>query len=248
MRWGQHFLVDTDVAERQVAYADLSSDDVVLEIGPGNGVLTTRMASQVKKVIAIEIDAHLAHALPVIPNVEVINADVLQVDLQPLSFTKVVANIPYEISSPLTFTLLKQNFEVGVVMYQKEFAQRLVAQPGTQAYARLSVMAQYYADWEVLETVPATAFRPPPKVASCLVRIQPRDPVFHVDDERTFERVVRILFSHRRKTIKNALRAEHALPEEIAAYLPYGDRRIGKLAPAQIGEISDLLARWEGAA
>lgn len=245
MRWGQHFLVDTEIARRQVAYADLSSNDVVLEIGPGHGVLTKHIAPRVRRIVTIEIDARFVRTLANMTNVETITADVLNVDLKSIPFTKVISNLPYQISSPLTFLLLQQDFELGVLMYQQEFARRLVARSGTPEYSRLSVMAQYHADWELLETVPPRAFRPPPEVHSCIVRVTPRDPPFQVADEQMFAQVVRQLFSHRRKTIKNALRSENALPATLTTAIPYADRRVGKLAPHQIGEISDVLTKRE---
>ncbi|MDD3494057.1 MAG: 16S rRNA (adenine(1518)-N(6)/adenine(1519)-N(6))-dimethyltransferase RsmA [Candidatus Thermoplasmatota archaeon] len=244
MRRGQHFLVDGRVAQRQIDYACLSPGDVVLEIGPGEGALTRRMAGRVSRVIAIEIDGRLAEGLRGLPGVEVIHADALAVDFGSLSFNKVVSNLPYQISSPVTFKLLAQDFELAVLMYQREFARRLVAEPGSRDYSRLSVMAQYRARWEILEIVPPSAFRPHPEVHSCVVRAVPRPPPFAVWNPEVFEDVVRILFSHRRKTIKNALRAERYVPPEVAADLPYARQRVGKLTPEQIGELSNALAQW----
>lgn len=237
-------MVDARVAQRHISYARLSPEDVVLEVGPGEGALTRRMAGRVHTVIAIEIDARLAEGLRGLPGVEVIHADALTVDFDDLPFTKVVSNLPYQISSPLTFKLLEQSFELGILMYQREFARRLVAQPGSRDYSRLSVMAQYRAHWDILETVPPSAFRPRPEVYSCMVRLIPRPPPFPVRDPAVFAEVVRILFSHRRKTIKNALRAEDYVPPEVAADLPYAQRRVGKLTPEQMGEISNVVASW----
>jgi len=245
MHWGQHFLVDAEIVQRQISYANLSSTDVVLEIGPGHGVLTKHIAPQVRKVITIEIDARFVRTFDNMTNVKTITADVLNVDLGAIPFNKVISNLPYQISSPVTFLLLQQNFEMGVLMYQQEFARRLVAHPDTSEYSRLSVMAQYHADWEILETVSPKAFSPSPEVHSCIVRAKPRDPLFHVADEQMFAQVVRQLFSHRRKTIKNALRSENALPATLTTAIPYGDYRVGKLYPYQIGEISDVLAKEE---
>ncbi|MGC9307430.1 MAG: 16S rRNA (adenine(1518)-N(6)/adenine(1519)-N(6))-dimethyltransferase RsmA [Thermoplasmatota archaeon] len=246
MRRGQHFLVDDRVAERQVAYAALSRDDVVLEIGAGNGALTRHLAEVAGRVIAIEIDAELAVGLENMENVELVRRDALEVDFSALHFNKVVANLPYQISSPVTFKLLEHSFDLGVLMYQKEFAERLVAAPGSDAYARLSVMAQYAADWELLETVSPGAFYPRPKIRSAIVRMTPRPPLFSVVDEAVFAEVVRALFSHRRKKIRNGLLAAGLIGREQLEAVPYVDRRAEDLLPAQIGAISDAVAVLQG--
>ncbi len=246
MRRGQHFLVDDRVAERQVGYAQLSRDDVVLEIGAGKGALTRHLARAAGRVIAIEIDVDLAAGLEHMDNVEVLRCDALAVDFDALQFTKVVANLPYQISSPVTFKLLEQDFELGVLMYQKEFAERLVAVPGSDSYARLSVMAQYAADWELLETVSPGAFYPRPRVRSAIVRMTPREPLFSVVDEAIFADVVRALFSHRRKKIRNGLLAAGLVSRDQLGEVPYVHRRAEDLLPAQIGAISDAVAVFGG--
>jgi len=171
MRIGQNFLVNDKIAERQIEYASLSSKDTVLEIGAGYGVLTKRIARKAGRVIAVEVDRSLAGSLEGIPNTEIICNDILDVDFGALEFNKVISNLPYQISSPVTFKLLKSNFELGILMYQKEFADRLVAKPGDGGYSRLSVMASYTADWDVLEIIPPSAFRPRPRVNSAIVRV-----------------------------------------------------------------------------
>lgn len=246
MRRGQHFLVDDRVAERQVAYAALSRDDVVLEIGAGNGALTRHLAEVAGRVIAIEIDAELAVGLENMENVELVRRDALKVDFSALRFNKVVANLPYQISSPVTFKLLEHSFDLGILMYQKEFAERLVAVPGSDAYARLSVMAQYAADWELLETVSPGAFYPRPKVRSAIVRMTPRPPLFSVVDEDVFAEVVRALFSHRRKKIRNGLLAAGVIDRKQLESVPYVGQRAENLLPAQIGAISDAVAVLQG--
>ncbi len=165
MRLSQHFLIDERVAERQIRYADLTEDDVVLEIGAGSGFLTRRIARHAG-VVAIEFDDRFIERLKKIPNVEVIHGDALHVDLGELGFNKVISNIPYHISSQITFKLLERIFDVGILMYQKEFAQRMVAPPHTGDYSRLTVMTYYRAECEILEHVPRTCFRPVPKVDS----------------------------------------------------------------------------------
>jgi len=239
---GQNFLVDGRIADRQIEYASLKDRDVVLEIGAGYGVLTKRIAAKAGKVVAVEMDSSLADTLEGIPNADVIRDDVLNVDLNSLKFNKVIANLPYQISSPVTFKLLDTTFELGVLMYQKEFAERLVAGPGSKDYSRLSVMASYAADWEILEVVPPSAFRPRPKVYSAIVRVVPGKPKFEVADRRIFSETVRVLFSHRRKKIKNSLVVGGLLTADEADDVPYGEQRVEEIPPHAIGEISDMIA------
>jgi len=151
---GQNFLVDGRVADRQIEYAQLSSSDTALEVGPGLGVLTSRLAARAGKVIAIETDsklaAYLRDELP--ENVELIEGDALEVPFPP--FTKFVSNLPYSISSPIIFKLLEHGFQRGVVMLQKEFAERMVAAPDTDDYSRLTVNVFYRAECRILENGP----------------------------------------------------------------------------------------------
>ena len=235
MKFSQHFLIDERVAERQIKYADLQPDDVVLEIGAGNGILTRKIA-KVAKVIAIEIDERFIEKLSKIKNVDVIHGDALKVDFNELDFNKVISNIPYHISSPLTFKLLDSHFEQAILMYQKEFAERMVAKAGSRQYSRLSVMVYYRADCEILEYVPRHAFRPTPKVDSCIVRLKHIGRRFDVNEE-IFEEVTRALFSHRRKKIKNALLMEGIVSKENIDALPFIEERVEHLTPEQIAEL-----------
>ncbi len=235
-RFGQHFMVDERILKREVEYADVSKEDVVLEIGPGTGNLTKYLVEKAKKVYAIEKDRALARLIEdEFPEVEVIVGDAMDMDWP--EFDKMVSNIPYEISSPLTFKLLEHEFELAVITYQLEFAERLVAYAGDWAYSRLSVMAYYRAEMEMLERVPKSAFRPRPKVDSAIVQIMPRkEPPFHVEDEKLFEEVVRVLFSARRKTVRSALKARYG---EVKT--EYGAMRVEELTPEEIGEIANLI-------
>jgi len=237
MKLSQNFLIDEGVAERQISYACLKDGDVVLEIGAGNGILTRRMA-KIAKVIAIELDERFISRLKKIKNVEVIHGDALKIDFREIEFNKVVSNIPYHISSPLTFKLLEKKFDLGILMYQKEFAERLAAKPGSRQYSRLSVMAYAKADVEILETVPKKAFRPVPKVDSCIVKIVPIGKRFEVN-EKLFKRVVKALFAHRRKKIKNALLLEGLIDKEKA--IPFGEERIEHIEPEKIVEICKVI-------
>ncbi|MCD6512711.1 MAG: ribosomal RNA small subunit methyltransferase A [Thermoplasmata archaeon] len=241
MKLGQHFLVDERIAERQIEYAQLNPHDTVLEIGAGNGILTKRMA-RISKVIAIEIDRRFIESLERIPNVEVIHADATKVDFNSLDFNKVVSNLPYQISSPVTFKLLETSFEKAILMYQKEFAARLIASPGSKDYSRLTVMVAPKAKVRVLEEVPRWAFKPVPKVSSCIVEMVPSEMDIGIDYE-TFGKVVTALFSHRRKKIKNAMVMASMVRKEDADDVPYGDERVEHLDVNQVAEIARF---WRG--
>ncbi len=236
VRLGQHFLADRRYVEIALDAAEVCDDDVVLEIGPGKGALTSGLLERGARVVAVEKDPFMVRYLRKRFAGEVergalhlIEGDALRVDLP--RFNKVVSNIPYEISSPLTFRLLDHGFDVGVIMYQLEFAVRMTAPPGWKEYSRLSVSVQYRADVEIVEIVPRTAFRPPPKVDSAIVKIIPREPEIPVEDEELFDRVLRLLFSHRRKKIKNVLGSD----------VPYGDFRVEELDVPEIVELVNYL-------
>jgi len=239
---GQNFLIDHHVVEREVAYAQITKDDVVLEIGPGKGILTTELAEKARKVIAIEIDKQLVeHLHKVVPrNVELIHADALKIDFTALpTFNKIVSNLPFQISSPITFKFLENRFGMAVLIYQKEFADRMVAKPGTKDYSRLSVSTYYRAKCELLEIVSKTLFYPQPKVDSCMIRLTPRSsPPFSVVNESFFFDLTNKLFNHRRKKIKTTL---NKIYERLDKDIPYLDKRVEELAPEQIGELSNIL-------
>jgi len=241
---GQNFLIDTNTAEYEVDHADIKKDDVVLEVGPGKGILTKLLAEKAKKVIVVEIDKKLAeiieHVLP--SNVEIINSDILKLDFESLPrFDKVVSNLPYQISSPFTFKLLEYSFDLAVLIYQKEFAERMIAKPGSKKYSRLSVNVYYKAECSLLKIVSKRFFNPIPKVDSAIIKLVPRKtPAFHVKNEEFFKDFVNVLFSHRRKKIKNIIK------EHYNFYLNdnlYGDKRVDNLTPEEIGFLSDIIAK-----
>ena len=256
-RAGQQQVIDSAILERMVGYANLSSDDVVLEIGAGIGNLTDLLAQRPKRVVAVERDGRfvkvLRERLGDRPNVELLHGDALRIELP--EFNKVVSNLPYVISSDITFRLLDHKFELAVLMFQREFAERLVAKPGSDDYGRLTVNAYYRADTELLEEVPPTAFFPQPKVTSAIVRLRPREPPFEVKNERVFINVVRALFQHRRQRVRNALYrsfgevfpkkrlskverrtlADEKLPRALA------ETRVMDLPPEKFGEVANLL-------
>lgn len=241
---GQNFLIDKNVAEREVFYSKISGNDVVLEIGPGKGILTKLLAEKARKVISIEIDEKLINYLSkIVPNnVKLIHGDALNIDYDKLpKFNKIVANLPFQISSPLTFKFLENTFDLAVLIYQKEFGDRLIASPGSKNYSRLSVTVYYWAKCELLETISKDCFKPKPKVDACMIKIIPRKkPPFKLIDEKKYFDLVKKLFIHRRKKIKNALNMEYGLKiKEI----PYLDCRVEQLTPEQIGELSNIISK-----
>jgi len=234
---GQVFLIDERVLKREVEYAELSSKDVVLEIGSGFGSLTKFLVEKAKKVYAIERDSTLIEVLKsyvIAKNLEIIQGDALRITFP--EFNKCVSNLPYVISSPITFKLLKHDFEKAILTYQKEFAERLIAKPGEKNYSRISVACHYYASVRILEILPPRVFYPKPKVASAIVEIVKKEKPFNVDEERYFA-LVRDLFSHKKKTVRKALLSSKRI--ELAKSLPSNilEKRVFKLAPEEIAEM-----------
>ena len=214
-RFGQHFLHDPQVIARIVAALELRKGDRVLEIGPGRGALTAPLLDRLGSLTAIEIDRDLARDLAARfgPALELINADVLDVDIAALRDVgeplRLVGNLPYNISTPLLFRLLEQRAAIRDMhfMLQKEVVDRMVAPPGSKTYGRLTVMLAPWVRLERLLTVGPGAFAPPPKVSSAVVRITPLAmPAFDIGSAASFDRVVRAAFAQRRKTLRNALK------------------------------------------
>ncbi len=233
---GQVFLRDKNIVNIIINEANLNENDIVLEIGPGNGVLTRELLGSGAKVIAIEKSSEFYELLETLFRNEIdngklnlIHGDALKIDFP--YFNKVVSNIPYNISSPITFKLLNYKFDLAIIMYQKEFAERIVAKPGNKNYSRLSVAVYYYADAQIVRRVPKTCFYPVPKVDSAIVKLIPHKK-FQVSDEEKFFNLLKILFSQRRKMIRNILKMED---------IPYGDKRVEELSPEKIAELAEFL-------
>jgi 16S rRNA (adenine1518-N6/adenine1519-N6)-dimethyltransferase len=216
-RFGQHFLEPAWV-DKLIARVSPASNDTFLEIGPGRGALTRVLAPHVHRIVAVEIDRDLAAALPsqLPANVRVVTGDFLDIDLDALlraetTPVRVIGNLPYNVSSPILFRLLKEADEGrrvsdATLMLQKEVADRVAAAPGSDGYGALSIQVALLADVERLLTLPPGAFRPPPKVTSAVVRLRFHPPAALVGDPAVFERLVRGLFEQRRKTLLNALK------------------------------------------
>ena len=207
----QHFLIDRRAVDRIVGFVDVSGRKV-LEIGPGEGILTRALLDRGAEVIAVEVDPALVEELELIfadeieeGRLTIILGDAKTVDLPP--FDIVVSNLPFSASSKITFRLLDIGFEVAVLVYQKEFAQRMIALPGTSNVGRLSVMVQTYASVKPLLELSPNAFSPRPQVRSWVVRLTPREPLHLIVDRGVYADLVRVLFSYRRKTVRKGLRS-----------------------------------------
>jgi 16S rRNA (adenine1518-N6/adenine1519-N6)-dimethyltransferase len=227
-RLGQHFLVDRNILAKVIRTAQVEKGDVVLEVGPGLGEMTLALAQHAKKVIAVEIDSKLAVILKQkvrdFSNVEVVKRDILKMDFSQFLRKerhpiKVVANLPYQITTPLLFRFIesKEAFSTLTLMLQKEVAERMVASPGRKEYGPLSIFIQMFSDVSIRFFIKPSAFFPPPKVESAVVRMSFKEkPVVKLEAEEWFKKVVKGCFGYRRKTLMNALKHSGLpLPQSI---------------------------------
>ncbi len=248
--FGQNFLTDTNILQKIVDTAEIDKNVNVIEIGPGIGALTEFLAENAAEVMAFEIDDRL---IPILDdtlrdfdNVKVINEDILKSDLQsrikefanPDLPIKVVANLPYYITTPILMHLIESKipFAEFVVMMQKEVADRISAEPNTKAYGSLSIAVQYYMTAKVAFVVPRTVFVPAPNVDSAILKMTRREqPIVQVKDEDFFFRVSKISFVHRRKTLWNNLTSHFGKADEIKAKLEQA-LEIAEIKPSIRGE------------
>lgn len=206
---GQNYLIDKNKRDQIINFGNVDKKDVVLEIGSGIGTLTIELAKKAKRVIAIEQDEKICKILAKrlkdekIDNVELINDDALKVDFP--KFNKIISNLPYQISSPITFKFLKYDFDLAILMYQKEFADRMNGEVGSKNYSRLSAMLYFKCDVETLTDVSSESFIPKPKIDSTVVRLTPKDNIITDIDFKTYSNFTKALFQHRNKKIRNAL-------------------------------------------
>lgn len=227
-KFGQNFLIDTHVLEKIIEESGITKDDFVLEIGPGIGTMTQYLCENAREVAAVEIDKNLipilADTLSAYDNVEVINDDILKVDINKLAEEKnggkpikVVANLPYYITTPIIMGLFESHVPVEsiTVMVQKEVADRMQVGPGTKDYGALSLAVQYYAKPYIVANVPPNCFMPRPKVGSAVIRLtrHAETPV-QVDDEKLLFQIIRASFNQRRKTLANGLKNYEGLSFE----------------------------------
>lgn len=233
-KFGQNFLIDTHVLDKIIRAAGITEEDLVLEIGPGIGTMTQYLACAARKVIAVEIDKAL---IPILEdtlegydNVQIINEDILKVDIVKLAEEenggrpiKVVANLPYYITTPIIMGLFENHVPVEsiTVMVQKEVADRMQVGPGTKDYGALSLAVQYYAKPYIAANVPPNCFMPRPKVGSAVIRLDRYEtPPVQVEDEKLMFQIIRASFNQRRKTLANGLKNSPELDftkEEIEA-------------------------------
>ena len=254
--FGQNFLTDTNILQKIVDTAEIDDQVNVIEIGPGIGALTEFLAERAAQVMAFEIDHRLvpilADTLRDFDNVTVINEDILKVDLaqhiqnfkNPDLPIKVVANLPYYITTPILMHLIESGipFSEFVVMMQKEVADRISAQPNTKAYGSLSIAVQYYMTAKVAFIVPRTVFVPAPNVDSAILKMVRREqPAVEVQDEKFFFKVTKASFVHRRKTLWNNLTSYFGKSEEVKAKLENALAKANLVANVR-GEALDLEA------
>lgn len=218
---GQNFLTDDNIARKIVRTAEIHSDDIVLEIGPGKGALTRHLLEKTEQLITVEIDKRVAEHLEKrferessTGRLQIIQEDFLSVDLGKIAREygkpiRIIGNIPYYITSPILFKIIEERESVRdlTILVQLEVGKRIVAKPKSKEYGILSVFCQFYGTPELLFKVPATAFSPRPKVVSVLLRLDfTRRPVYKVADEKLFVGIVRATFGKRRKTLRNGLK------------------------------------------
>lgn len=261
-KFGQNFLIDTRVLERIIAQAEITKDDMVLEIGPGIGTMTQYLCENAREVVAVEIDNSL---IPILEdtlseynNVTIINDDILKVDINKLveehnagKPIKVVANLPYYITTPIIMGLFEKKVNVDsiTVMVQKEVADRMKSGPGSKDYGALSLAVQYYSKPEIVANVPPNCFMPRPNVSSAVIRLKLYDEMaVKVENENLLFRLIRASFNQRRKTlvngIKNSGELNYTKEQVVEALAKMGlneNIRGEALTLEQFGELSDIL-------
>lgn len=261
-KFGQNFLIDTRVLERIIAQAEITKDDMVLEIGPGIGTMTQYLCENAREVVAVEIDNSL---IPILEdtlseynNVTVINDDILKVDINKLveehnagKPIKVVANLPYYITTPIIMGLFEKKVNVDsiTVMVQKEVADRMKSGPGSKDYGALSLAVQYYSKPEIVANVPPNCFMPRPNVSSAVIRLKLYDEMaVKVENENLLFRLIRASFNQRRKTLVNGIKnsgelnyTKEQVVEALAKMELNENIRGEALTLEQFGELSDIL-------
>lgn len=246
---GQNFLYDLSILRRIIQVAQLNREDIVVEIGAGSGRLTMMLAEVVKKVVAIELDKRLFEKLRVelaeYENIEFIHGDALKYPYESLPEFKVVANIPYYITTPIIFRLLKvrKNLRSMTLTVQKEIAERIVAVPGGRDYGVLSLMVQYYAEPRLKFIISKRAFRPIPRVDSAVLHIKIlKNPSVSVKDEELFFKIVKTAFSQRRKMLSNSLKGLRGnIRDKLIQSGIDPDRRPETLGIEEFARLSDIL-------
>lgn len=246
---GQHFLASEPILDQQIDAASIEPGDTILEIGGGLGTLTERLANKADKVITVETDDQLVSImkdrLSSYENIEIINGDIMQIEWP--SFDRCVSNPPYHLSSELIEDLGKRQ-TFNIMILQKQFADRLAAEPGESGYSRLTVMARYYFIPIILQSVPADRFYPQPEVDSAMVKLFPRKERHGITNEEHFFMTTRALFTHKRKKVRNAIvDARNILDVEkddikpLRDAVPHSEERVINLDIPAIHDISTFL-------
>lgn len=262
-KFGQNFLIDAHVLDKIIVAAEVGPEDFVLEIGPGIGTMTQYLAEHAREVVAVEIDTHLIpileETLSEYDNVTIINADVLKLDIAELAQEKndgkpikVVANLPYYITTPIIMGLFESDVPIDniTVMVQKEVAQRMQVGPGTKEYGALSLAVQYYAEPYLAANVPPNCFMPRPKVGSAVIRLtRHKEKPVQVKDEKFMFKLIRASFNQRRKTLQNGLNNSSEIDVNKAQVVEALEKmglsatvRGEKLTLEQFAQLSDLLS------
>ena len=239
---GQNYLIDKNKRDQIINFGNINKDDTILEIGTGIGTLTIELAKKAGKVIVIEQDPNIYKILAErlkdekIDNVELINDDALNVEFP--EFNKIISNLPYQISSPITFKFLNYDFDLAILMYQKEFAERMNGEVGSKNYSRLSAMLYFKCDVETLTDVSAESFIPKPKIDSRVVKLTPKEIKISDNDFKIYSNFTKALFQHRNKKIRNALIDSRHVISKI-------DKKVLKkrLNAIESDEINDYLSK-----
>jgi 16S rRNA (adenine1518-N6/adenine1519-N6)-dimethyltransferase len=250
--FGQNFMIEPSIYQLMVDYASLDQNDTVLDIGAGLGFLTRFVADKCRSVLAVEADPELAavlrRQLSQFFNVKIIEGNILRANVP--QFNKIVSTPPYNISSRLLLWILNQEFDCAVLVFQREFADRLAASVGNRNYGWLTVLTYFQAEVELLDDVPKSMFYPMPKVDSVVTRLTPRRSRLHkLENEAAFKRMVQLLFAQRNRKVRTAvlpyLNHIRILSKEeacrIAETLPFHDMRVRELAPEDFGALADVL-------
>ena len=213
-RWGQNFLIDSNIIDKIISSINVSSNDQILEIGPGKGAITTPLAKKAENITAIEIDSRLCDILEKqnISNLKILNNDFLKIDLDKLNSNIIVGNLPYYITTPILFKIFKSklNWEKIFFLMQKEVAERITGSPSTKSYGRLTIMSQIFSNPKILFNISPNVFRPIPKVESSFVQFS-KSINYKINNYQRFEDIIRKIFNQRRKKLKNCINEDMKL-------------------------------------